>query len=376
MADLVRLKVNNEIFSWAINRVGMSTEAAIAKFPKFNEWSQGDVLATVKQLKDFSHVCRFPFGYFFLENVPEVEKGIIPFFRSINEDSSSDVTMNIDETVAMLKDRQEWLSKYLMEHGVEKSPAVGKFKNEQNTDVIIKGIKEFLCMEDDWNTKVRRIEDVSLDLRTKLEDRNVIVVFNSVVGNNTNRPIPVKTCRGFCLVDDYAPFIFINSSDSKKAQLFTLLHELVHIFTSFSSGFGELGIEELDDPREALCDRVAAELLVPKKTLCKCAEYMTNSELSQYFKASEIVILRRKLDCGLISKSVFFNEYNKLPQVKKKVTPGGGNFYKTAVLRTNPKLLRCLNNALYERSITPLEAYRLAGVKGDVFTKLVFGESL
>ena len=52
----------------------------------------------------------------------------------------------------------------------------------------------------------------------------------------------------------------------------------------------------------------------------------------------------------------------------------GKDFYRTAELRISPKLLRCLNNAMYARNITPLEAYRLAGVKGDVFTRLTAGE--
>ena len=113
-----------------------------------------------------------------------------------------------------------------------------------------------------------------------LEERNIIVSFNSVVKNNTKRSIPVQLCRGFYLVDDYTPFIFVNSSDSKKAQIFTILHELAHIFISFSAGYGEFGSDKIDDPRESLCDEIAATLLVPEDLLIENNKIYTNEELS------------------------------------------------------------------------------------------------
>ena len=187
-------------------------------------------------------------------------------------------------------------------------------------------------------------------------------MFNSVVNNNGHKPIPVSLCRGFCLIDDITPFIFVNSADSKKAQVFTLLHEFTHILISFSAGFRECGIEYFENAKETLCDTVAAKLLVPEDLLQHYAQEMTNTELSELFKASELTILRRKLDSSLISKDEFFAAYNKLPTYKK-TGAGGGNFYLTAQKRIGVKLLTALNNALHERVITPLEA------RNSVFAK-------
>ena len=128
-------------------------------------------------------------------------------------------------------------------------------------------------------------------------------------------------------------------------------------------------IEYFENAKETLCDTVAAKLLVPEDLLQHYAQEMTNTELSELFKASEPVILRRKLDSSLISKDEFFAAYNKLP-IYKKTGAGGGNFYLTAQKRIGVKLLTALSNALHERVITPLEAYRLAGIRGDTFTKL------
>lgn len=372
MTGQIRPDVNRAVFSWAVERIGMSAQEAVSRFPKFNEWREGKSLATVKQLKDFSRACRFPFGYFFLEKIPDTSGDQMPFFRASGGDLPEE-NLNVLETIAILRERQEWFSEYLSTHGAEKNPFVGRFRHETDADKIAAGIKEFLRLDDGWNLKENNAAAALKSLCATLAEENVIVTRNSIVGNNTSRPVPVSLCRGFCLVDSYAPFIFINSADSKNAQLFTLLHETAHVLISFSSGFGDMGAESPENPKEALCDKVAAQMLVPEELLREFAPLKTDRDLSNLFKASELVVLRRKLDCGLISQGKFFSAYNALPAFKKGAA-GGGDFYRTAATRTNLKFLRCLDNAVREDLITTTEAYSLAGVKGGVFERLLAGE--
>lgn len=91
-----------------------------------------------------------------------------------------------------------------------------------------------------------------------IEDKGIITVFNGIVENNTSRPIPVDECRGF-VWDEMAPFMFINNADWKSAQMFTIVHELAHIWTGHSAGFDFRKLQPADDPIEILCDKVAAE---------------------------------------------------------------------------------------------------------------------
>lgn len=122
-------------------------------------------------------------------------------------------------------------------------------------------------MQENWASNLPNWEEAQKYLVQVLEDCGIIVVFNGVVENNTSRKIPVEECRGFVLVDEYAPFMFINNSDFKSAQMFTMVHELAHIWTGHSAGFDFRKLQPAADPIEQLCDKVAAEFLVPVKEL-------------------------------------------------------------------------------------------------------------
>lgn len=366
----IRLNVNKSVFSWAIARAGYTESDAVKSYPKFVQWKNGDLYATPKQLKDFSNKFHFPFGYFFLKELP-LQADTIPFFRSFEESTAME-DFNIRELIKLLQERQEWVADYIKTNGVEPNEAFGLFKNENNPQIIKNGILKFLKLNDGWQFVFNKADQAIKHIVSILEENNIFVTFNSVVNFDAHRPIPVKLCRGFCLVDNYAPFIFVNSGDSKKAQLFTLIHELAHIFISFSSGFGDFETDEINNAKERLCDKIAAEFLVPEDIFLDYVRTKTTEELSALFKVSEIVILRRKLDLGLISKDSFFKQYNQLPKIVKKLS-GGGDFYLSAPNRISGKFLRCLNNAMMERKLTPMEAYHLAGVKGDTFARLAAG---
>ena len=144
-------------------------------------------------------------------------------FRSFEEATVLD-DFNVHELVKLLAERQDWVSEYLKENGADKNAAVGLYKNENNVKNIKNGILSFFNLEDGWQFAFKKPEDAIRHIVSLLEENNIFVTFNSVVNFDAHRPVPVNLCRGFCLVDGYAPFIFINSSDSKKAQLFTLIH--------------------------------------------------------------------------------------------------------------------------------------------------------
>jgi Zn-dependent peptidase ImmA (M78 family) len=168
-----------------------------------------------------------------------------------------------------------------------------------------------------------------------------------------------------------APFMFINNADGKAAQMFTIVHELAHIWTGNSAGFDFRKLQPANDPIELLCDKVAAEFLVPENTFNKVWSYNPSIKYaSRYFKVSEIVVARRALDTGKITKKQFFDfyeEYTNREFTKKENQSPGGDFYATTRKRLSITFASHINNAVKTGKLLYRDAYKLTSLKGDTF---------
>ena len=255
--------INPEIIDWAITRAGNDLTEFYFANPDVSDWVKGEKKPTVKQLENFTHKVHVPFGYMFMDEPPE-EKIPIPFFRTGSEQREK-VSLNVYHTIQIIKDRQNWLTTYLEESGYSDLEFVGKYNDNSKYKKIASDIRNILNIPIDWANKVGTWEQALDYLTLQIENAGIIVTFNGIVGNNTRRKIPVDECRGFVLVNKKAPFLFINSADAKAAQMFTLIHELAHIWLGEGAGFDNKQMLPADDPTEILCDKVAAEFLVPEE---------------------------------------------------------------------------------------------------------------
>ena len=207
-------------------------------------------------------------------------------------------------------------------------------------------------------------------------------MMNGVVGKNTHRALDINEFRAFAMVDDWAPLIFINAADSNGARLFSLLHEVAHIW---------IGVDDLYNdrrnrtdgvsPTEVMCNAVAGELIVPKSVFMNkwnnsaTDAYAAITELAGYFHCGEIVIARKALDCNKITQDVYnkvvqtaIDNYN---QIKENKASSGGNYYNTMGSRLDGCFVRALCESINIGRTSYTEAYRLTNTSRKTFSDVV-----
>ncbi|WP_299430740.1 ImmA/IrrE family metallo-endopeptidase [uncultured Maribacter sp.] len=365
--------INSDLINWAITRAGNELDEFYLNNPSVAEWVAGTKKPTIKQLEDFTHKVHVPFGYMFL-NQPPQEEIPIPFFRT-GDSKREKVSLNVYHTIQIIKERQNWLTNYLQESEYPDLEFIGKYNVNSNYKEVVNDIRNTLNLTVNWASKLGTWEQALDYLTLQIEEIGIIVNFNGIVGNNTRRKIPVDECRGFVIVNNKSPFLFINSADAKAAQMFTLIHELAHIWLGESAGFDNKQMLPADDPIEKFCDKVAAEFLVPEiffKEKWKSTQNIKH--LSRVFKVSPIVIARRALDLKLLSKPSFFQFYNDYISEylnKKDNQSSGGNFYATAKKRISLRFASYVNSAVKENTLLYRDAYRLTSLKGNTYEKFI-----
>lgn len=366
MAD--RVNIPQERYLWAIQRAGVTVEDYIHSHPNvaLSEWMTGEKAPTVKQLEAFAKSVNVPFGYLFLENVPD-ENIPFPVFRG-EAGQNNHFDLNVYDTVNAVQRRQDWLEDYLVENEIDTCEFVGSITLQTPIGEAVGKLRDILGVETRWAFGLATTEAGVSKITQALENAGVFVTYNGVVGNNTHRPLKVSECRGFALVNPVAPYIFVNSSDAPAAQLFTLIHEASHLMLGVSAGHAEADTLS-HDVTERYCDRVAAEFLVPAAEL-RTVWDGNLKETARKFRVSELVVARRAHDLQLIPEEdyrIFWMEYRNRPKYRRKAG-NGGSFYRTSVKRVGRLLAIHVKNAVANRQLSYTEAYKLTGLYGSTYT--------
>lgn len=383
---MIRINVEKELFKWASDRSGLPREVLEKKFPKLSDWEEGEVKPTLKQVEAFAKTTHTPLGYLFLSEPPEEELPI-PHFRTLNDKYEYSPSPEFIETINTMRQRQDWYREFLIDQGQNTLEFYGSATQNDDYKQIAQNIRTILGLERNWATKYRTWTDALRQLRLAIEEARILVVINGVVGNNTSRKLDVREFRGFVLADEYAPLIFVNGSDSKAAQMFTLAHELAHVWFGSSAAFDLRELQPAEDPIEKACNKIAAEFLVCENELKEIwrtvkLEEQRYDKLAKHFKVSVLVVTRRLLDLGFITKKQFLDFYQEyLNDERRKVTSksgGGGNFYENQNMRIGYRFGEAIVQAAKEGKLEYYEAYKLTGLYGKTFDRYVknlYGES-
>jgi Zn-dependent peptidase ImmA (M78 family) len=370
-----RVAVRPEMLRWACERARFDPGEIEHRFRLYAAWMRGEKQPTFKQLENFAKVTRTPFGYLFLPEPPE-ERLPIPDFRTIKQKAKRPSPELLDTIYAMLR-RQDFLREMRIEDEAEPLAFVGSARlDDAPAAAIGREMRRLVGLDDGWAAQVTTWQQAVSELRRRIEQLGVMAVINGVVGNNTHRKLDVEEFRGFALVDRYAPLIFVNGADPKSAQMFTLAHELAHVWLG-SEGEGLSGFEGIfpgDARVERFCDEAAAEFLVPGRELKQQWPRWKDvsgpfEKIARFFKVSPIVAGRRAMDLRLVDRETFFAFYEAYMQQVRQRTEGagGGDFYNNQNARVGERFAEAVFFAAMGGRITFKEAYDLTGLRGGAF---------
>lgn len=371
---MTKVNVSASTLRWGLERAG-KPEVIRKKFPKLTEWLEGQSLPTLHQLQEFAKATSTPLGYLFLSEPPK-EQLPIPYFRTLGDERYHRPSPDFLETVYIMQRRQDWMCEYLIGEGDEPLNFVRSARITDEPQHIADKIRHTLGLQEGWADTQNTWSDALKSLRNSAEEVGILVVVNSIVGNNTHRKLEVKEFRGFVLVNEYAPLIFINSADAQAAQMFTLAHELAHIWLGSSAAFDLRELKPANNETEQTCNQIAAEFLVPSAELHKIwpsivQEREPFQEIARRFKVSELVAARRARDLQLITMSEYLEFYQNYPQretIRSKEKGRGGDFYSILQpLRLGRRFTLAVIRAVKEGKLLYRDAYRLTGLYGKTF---------
>jgi len=381
---MANVAVNPKILRWAIDRAGLTLESLRVKFPKIEDWLANKRNPTFKQLENFARTTMTPFGVMFLDEPPE-EKLTVPDFRTKSDRPIDRPSPDLLATINQMQRRQGWMRSWRIEQGEEPLDFVGSIGIQASNEFAASQIRGKLKIGDGWASGYSTWRDAFRHLRRMVERAGILIFSNSVVGLNNNRKLEPDEFRGFVLCDDIAPLIFLNDADSLAARMFTLAHELVHIWVGTSGLFDLEQTMSSNNEIELFCNSVAAEILLPEKELMTFWQDVKNDGnrfqlIARKFKVSGLVAARKALDMGLLSEPDFFAYYrsvrvawlqHKLEEKDRaKDADGGGvNFYTVQNARLGRPFSAAIVRAAGEGKVLLRDAYRLTGLKGKTFDK-------
>ena len=371
----LRVEINPELLIWAIERSGMDGVTLRNRFTNLESWLDGSVKPTLRQVEAFAKATHTPSGFLFLPTPPQ-EKIPIPDYRTMSGSQAVRPSANLLETINLCRQRQDWYREYARGHGVKKPDFVGGADTGMPVERVASDIRGKLNFDLNARRSMKTWEEALRSFIACAENIGIMVMRNGVVLNNTRRKLNPEEFRGFALTDDIAPLVFINGADTLSAQMFTLAHELAHIW------LGETALSNADvsfsggREIERWCNSVAAELLVPKRLfeneLFEEPLPEAISRLTRYFKVSSLVILRRMRDVKYLTQEnydiAYGEELERLSALDRKP---GGNFYLSQPYKLSARFSAALIVSTLEGQTLFRDAMRMLGMKKvSTFNKL------
>lgn len=380
--------ITAKVFKWARESAKMTEEIAASKVAvsvdKFKDWENGEEYPTIRQAKSLAKAYRRPFALFFLPDVPTDFQPLQDFRKTGSKELSTSSIFIIRE----IQQKQAWISEVNEDNNENIVPFIGKYTIEDNPELVANDILTTLNI----NPLQYKSNNPITEWIDKAESNGIYVSRTSFI--HSRLKLDSEEIQGFAIADKFAPFLFINSDDWNAPQLFTLVHELAHLWiaeTGISNDIRPLIRNKSDyNPIEFFCNEVAANALMPAEFI-DSLDRKAFDNFQEVFKnartigVSSFALLVRALNLNIISLSAYkqlkqvadieYSEFLKREKAKKikqkeKEQPGGPSYFLLQLNRNGRLFTQTVLDAFRGGVIEPSMASNLLNVKANKFPKL------
>jgi Zn-dependent peptidase ImmA (M78 family) len=320
-------------------------------------------------LEAFARATSTAVGFLLLPEPPELPLPI-PDFRAAPGRRFAPVSPDLLDTIYLCEERQEWYRNYSLVMEAESLDFVASANVDEDVVDVADRMRTALSFDLDTRRGFSSWSEAFGELSQRAEQVGVLVMVSGIVGSNTHRVLDPNEFRGFALVDDRAPVVFVNGADTKAAQIFTLAHELAHVWTGQPAVSNpQLDVRRDDQAVERFCNAVAAELLVPIDDFRSAFDPQAPlgpelNRLARVYRVSTLVVLRRVFDADHLTWASYQAAYAaELAQTQRATGASGGNFYNTQPVRTSKRFAHAVIADTLEGRTLYRDAFRLLGVR-------------
>lgn len=366
----VRVSVTPAVLTWALD-VAADTASLRQRF-KVDRWLTRQEQPTLRQLREFARAAGVPFGYLLLPEPPRWTLPIPDFREGFTgrDTPSADLIAVIHQS----QRRQAWYREYAVGLGAEPLTFVG---SARSLDPVEAGARIRAALQFEVADRRGTWGATRKTLLRAFESLGGLTVATSMVGNNTHRLLDPEEFRGFTLIDDVAPLVFVNTGQTVNGQIFTLVHEFAHVWRG-TSGIGNE--DPGSSPRssaERWCNAVASEVLVPRDELEARHSEVVHAPLTEaldhlaaQFRCGTLVVLNALHHSGLREVADFAAAYEAevarlraFGDISQQREGAGGDHYHNQPYRIGERLSRALIADTLEGNTTVDEAMALMSIR-------------
>lgn len=373
------------LLTWAIERSNLNRAEIARKLhlqPNILEaYERGLHYPLFNKALEMSKVLQVPFGYFFLTKPPSDEIPI-PDLRTLSGTKITKPSPDFLEVLYQALSQHDWYKAYLKDEEAEPLPFTFRFTINSDIKEVANDIATRLGVNQALRREAGSWGNYLTKLSQRAEKAGIIVLRRAVVGSS-RRKLSRDEFQGFAVFHPVAPFVFINGQDYDSAKIFTLIHELAHIWIGQSGISKADEVPSVEDMRavERFCNSVAVEVLVPTEEFINkwdetYPDFDNINRLARHFLVSALVIVRRAKELNQINFPTFvqfLEEARKRmkPKAKPKQQDSGGNFYNNLDARNSPTLVEAIATDVKRDGTLINDAAKLLSVKPPTIVKMM-----